>query len=179
MLYTLMVLHYGRNTFTMLSSKLSGRWQNPAGRSFFDPGPGANQTSKEILPWVHGIFLTEEELKRWIPGGVEELFSLSERLQLVVEKRGAQGCVIHRPNTPPLTIPGFSVEVRDTMGAGDVFNSAFIFSYLKGVTLGESGRFANAAGAVKVQKFGAGKNVPTLAEVDLLLQTNKTQGEGA
>lgn len=146
---------------------------------FFDPGPGTDPASREILPWVHGILLTEEELTRWMPGGANELFDISEKLQFVVVKKGAQGCIIYGLKFSPLTCPAFSVEVIDTMGAGDVFNSEFIVSYLNGNSLHDSGRFANAVGAVKVQKYGAGQNVPTLAEVNQLLQTGRIPGESS
>jgi sugar/nucleoside kinase (ribokinase family) len=92
---------------------------------------------------------------------------------MVVTKQGPEGCTVFSRGSAPIKCPGFNVEVRDTMGAGDVFNAAFILSTLEGKSSFESGRFANAAGASKVQKFGAGKNVPSLDEVERLMRSSR------
>lgn len=148
----------------------AARWMAETGKKvFFDPGPGVNESSKEVLPWVNGILLTEEELTRWLTGGVEGLFGFSDSIQMVVMKQGPKGCTIFCPGTTPAYCSGFAVDTRDTMGAGDVFNAAYILSYLKGNDIFTCGKFANAAGAAKVQKFGGGKNVPTLSEVEKLI----------
>jgi sugar/nucleoside kinase (ribokinase family) len=63
------------------------------------------------------------------------------------------------------------VDVRDTNGAGDSFAAAFIYGYLQGWPPEEIGAFANAMGAAKVQKFGAGRNVPTLDEIEKVFRT--------
>jgi sugar/nucleoside kinase (ribokinase family) len=148
----------------------TARWMAEAGKKvFFDPGPGVDEPSNEVLPWVYGLLLTEEELLRWGKGSADELFLASETIQMVVTKQGQEGCTIFPRDNSPVKCPGFSVEVHDTMGAGDVFNAAFILSTLEGKSPFESGRFANAAGAAKVKKFGAGKNVPTLDEVEKLV----------
>ena len=47
--------------------------------------------------------------------------------------------------------------------------AAVIFGYLAGLALPDLGRVANATGAAKVQKRGAGQNMPTRAEVRAVL----------
>ena len=150
----------------------AAKWMCEQGKKvFFDPGPGADEAAKSILLWTYGIFLTADELENWTKGGVLELFTASETIELVVVKHGAQGCTVHHRSMTPLSCPGFEVPVREAMGAGDVFNAAFLMAYLRGDQLSDCGGFANAAGAVKVQKFGAGRNVPTLDEVTKLLKS--------
>lgn len=154
----------------------AAKWMCEQGKKvFFDPGPGANEAARKILLWTHGVFLTADELASWTKGGALELFTSSETIELVVVKHGAQGCTVHHRSMTPLLCPGFDVPVRDVMGAGDVFNAAFLLAYLKGDALSDCGAFANAAGAAKVQKFGAGRNVPTLDEVTKLLKSAPIQ----
>jgi sugar/nucleoside kinase (ribokinase family) len=58
----------------------------------------------------------------------------------------------------------------DATGAGDSLAGGVIFGFLKGLALTDLGVLANAIGAAKVQKRGAGLNVPTAAEVRAVLQ---------
>jgi sugar/nucleoside kinase (ribokinase family) len=50
---------------------------------------------------------------------------------------------------------------------------AVIYGYLQGLTLEQLSLLANAAGAVKVQKRGTGRNLPTMDEIRQLLIDNK------
>ena len=52
-------------------------------------------------------------------------------------------------------IPGFRVEVTDTVGAGDAFSAAFVHGLSRGWDMEQVGRFANAVGAVVASKPGA------------------------
>jgi ribokinase len=149
----------------------AAQWMACQGKKvFFDPGPAADAGARAVLPWLDGLFLTAGELSKWAEGGVTELFGESQRLAFVVVKEGAGGCTIHAKVEPARHCQGFSVPVRDTVGAGDVFNAAFLLALLRGSSLPECGTFANAAGAVQVQKFGAGRNVPTRAEVEEMIE---------
>jgi len=60
--------------------------------------------------------------------------------------------------------------VRDTSAAGDSFDAAFIYAYLRGWSLADVAAFANAVGAAKVQKIGSGTQVPTADEVRAVLK---------
>ena len=86
------------------------------------------------------------------------------RAQTLIVKQGASGCVIvtREGQTP---VPGYPAEVVDTIGAGDCFAAAFVAGRLRGLTLVDAARLANAMGAATVQKAGAGRNAPTCAEV--------------
>jgi len=52
-------------------------------------------------------------------------------------------------------IPRVKVKVVDTVGAGDSFSAAFLFSLLSGLTPRESGLFANQVGAFVASQSGA------------------------
>jgi sugar/nucleoside kinase (ribokinase family) len=62
-------------------------------------------------------------------------------------------------------VPEFSVECRDTTGAGDAFHGGFIYGLLQGMTIVETLRFANAVAAMKCRHLGAQTGLPTLTEV--------------
>ena len=61
--------------------------------------------------------------------------------------------------------PGFSVNVVDTTGAGDVFHGAFLYGFLQGWEAGDILRFANAVSALKCACLGGRTGIPRLEEV--------------
>ena len=78
---------------------------------------------------------------------------LRQGVQTVVVKLGAAGCVIHS-NTTTITSPAFPVEAIDTTGAGDCFAGGFLAALQRGFSYEQAARFANAIGALNVQKLG-------------------------
>ena len=67
--------------------------------------------------------------------------------------------------------PAFPVEVRDTLGAGDVFHGAFALALAEGMAERRAVRFANAAAALKCTRFGGGRaGAPSRGEVEALLR---------
>ena len=65
--------------------------------------------------------------------------------------------------------PAFTVECRDTTGAGDAFHAGFIYGLLSGFSIEETLRFANAVAGLKCRAVGARTALPTLEEVRDLL----------
>ncbi len=65
--------------------------------------------------------------------------------------------------------PGFSVNVVDTTGAGDVFHGAFLYAFLQGWEAGDILRFANAVSALKCTCLGGRTGIPRLEEVQRFL----------
>lgn len=79
--------------------------------------------------------------------------------------RGAQG-VLH----PGGVLPGFEVEVKDTLGAGDVWHGAFTLRLAEGADEEDAMLFANAAAALKCTGFGGRKAAPDRPSVETFLQ---------
>ncbi|MEM2896372.1 MAG: PfkB family carbohydrate kinase, partial [Candidatus Bathyarchaeia archaeon] len=95
---------------------------------------------------------------------------LKQGCEVVTIKLGANGCLVHTKNALEI-VPGFKAKLVDTTGAGDTFNAAFIFALIKSLQIKDAAMFANAVGAIKVQKLGAGKNVPEKKEIiDFLIK---------
>lgn len=63
------------------------------------------------------------------------------------------------------TVKAPLVEVVDTTGAGDAFNSAFCVAYAGGQSKEQAVSFAVKAASLSVTKFGAQAGMPTLQEV--------------
>lgn len=72
---------------------------------------------------------------------------------------GSEGC-FWLENQQVAHFPGFSVEVVDTTGAGDVFHGAFAVSLAQGVAGKEGLRFASAVAALKCTRPGGRAGIP-------------------
>ncbi len=143
---------------------------------FFDVGPTVRHTPFErvrsVMTRADCLMMTEDEVPLAAQGrtGADAYaFLLDLGAQTLVIRQGAAGCTLIRRDET-VAIPGFRVPVMDTVGAGDCFNAAFIYGRLRGLSWHDSAVLGNAAGAASVQKIGAGRNVPTCAEVQAVLR---------
>lgn len=66
-------------------------------------------------------------------------------------------------------IPGFRVEATDTTAAGDTFNGALVTGLLEEMPLVKAIKFAHAAAAISVTRFGAQTSIPSRQETDSFL----------
>jgi ribokinase len=88
----------------------------------------------------------------------------------VLLKLGAKGAVLVSRNGDGFTtIRPFKVKVVDTTAAGDAFTGAFAVARAEGRSYQEAARFANAAGAICCESFGAQPSLPTREQVEKLL----------
>lgn len=89
----------------------------------------------------------------------------------VALKLGARGAYVASSSGPATFIPSFSVTAVDTTAAGDAFNGAFAVALAMNLAPAESARFAAAAAAVSVTRSGAQPSMPTMAEVEQMLNS--------
>ena len=70
----------------------------------------------------------------------------------VVIKQGADGAtVLQRGEMEgPTAVPGFSVDVQTTVGAGDSFNAGFLLAIQDGASAVQAARYGNATAAIVV-----------------------------
>ncbi|MEN3185076.1 MAG: carbohydrate kinase family protein [Atribacterota bacterium] len=124
-------------------------------------------TIKPVLPHID-IFISNRDESSRISGKTSLVeiaqFFLDWGIKIVAIKMGAEGSFI-MTDEEKIVVPPFRVKVVDGTGAGDAFAAGFLTGYLKGWDLYEVGRFANACGAMCVQKMGATEGVGTLGEV--------------
>lgn len=70
-----------------------------------------------------------------------------------------------------IATPGFRIDSRDTTGAGDAFHGGFIYGLIAGYSVEDTLRFANAVAGLKCRALGAQTALPTMDEVQALLQS--------
>jgi ribokinase len=92
----------------------------------------------------------------------------------VVLKLGARGAFIASTDSREERLSPFPLRAVDTTAAGDAFNGAFAVGLLLGKSPAASARFATAAAALSVTRAGAQPSMPTMADVDQLLQNATT-----
>lgn len=142
---------------------------------YFDPGPQMADVPPEIrarlLPLVDVLLTTAEEIPLLVDGSTPA-DALAAGVPVVVVKRGADGCAVYLAgqSQPVVDLPGHPVSVVDTSAAGDSFDAGFMVGQLRGWSLADAARLANAVGAAKVQKLGGGRGVPTLPEVRAVIE---------
>lgn len=147
---------------------------------YFDVGPFAAQlpaeTVETILQLVDVLLLTEDEILS-VTGGQSGVAACAELLDtytdmIIVIKTGASGCHI-LSQVDDIYCEGYSVNIVDTIGAGDSFAAAFMWAHLNGYSLKDCGKIANAMGAASVEKAGAGRNVPSKKRIQSILDANQ------
>jgi 5-dehydro-2-deoxygluconokinase len=90
-------------------------------------------------------------------------------VKLAVIKLGADG-VLLATSSERVRIAPTPVEVVCGLGAGDAFGGALCYGILQGWGLEQMGRFANAAGALVSTRLTCADAMPSLSELDLILE---------
>jgi len=88
---------------------------------------------------------------------------------------GAGGSV-YCDGSETMHIPGFTIDIVDTTGAGDVFHGAFAYGLLENWNLSRVVRFANAAAALSCRKLSGRMGIPSLDEIERLIRTHDDPG---
>ena len=99
----------------------------------------------------------------------DALADLAELVPLVIIKLGKEGCIC-RSKDQELRIPSMQVEVADTTGAGDNFDSGFLCGQIRGFSLTDSLRIANICGALSTKGYGGTTTSPTYNQVKRFLE---------
>jgi len=89
-------------------------------------------------------------------------------VETVIITLGPRGAFVSGPDAEGL-VPGFKVRAVDTTAAGDVFNGALAVALSDGLALMEAVRFANAAAAISVTRWGAQPSAPKRREIEAFL----------
>jgi 5-dehydro-2-deoxygluconokinase len=132
---------------------------------------------RSVLPGCDLVVGTEEEIR--IAGGSTEtreaLRSIREVSDAtVVLKVGAMGAIVFPEGIPDdledgVRVPGFPVEVFNSVGAGDAFMSGFMSGWLREEPLEDCLRLGNACGAIVVSRHGCSPAMPTREELEYFL----------
>lgn len=79
--------------------------------------------------------------------------SLSQKVRILVIKRGSQGAVVRVGKEKFVAFPPV-VDVVDPVGAGDTFDAGFVHQFIRGAKIEDCLKFANCAGALSVTRAG-------------------------
>lgn len=128
----------------------------------------------EMIPLVD-IFLASAEFPEKLVGIKDQKDALREiksrfRCPIVGMTLGARGSLILCEGEF-IETGGFEVPngCKDTTGAGDAFRVGFLYGLLKGESVEESARLANAVAALKCRELGARTALPDEIEVREIL----------
>jgi fructokinase len=140
----------------------------------------ALRTLEELLPSVDAAKPSVEDA-RSLYGEMapEEYLRLFAALgpPVVVLTLGAEGCLLLDEGR--ITgVPGYRVDVVDTLGAGDAFWAGFLCKWLEGESCVEAARFGNAVAALKVRSVGAVAPLPHADRVYDELQSRLRGSKG-
>ena len=91
---------------------------------------------------------------------------LATGVEVLIVKRGADGCSLFCKGKAEEKVPGFPVEILNVLGAGDAFAGGFVYGYLNGWSLYKACRMGNACGAILVTRHGCANFMPSVAEVE-------------
>jgi 5-dehydro-2-deoxygluconokinase len=87
--------------------------------------------------------------------------------EIMILKSGEEGSYIYRKDQKtPEHAPGFPVEVKNVLGAGDAFASGFIYGFIREWDWYQCARLGNACGAIVVTRHGCANFMPTMEEVE-------------
>lgn len=107
-----------------------------------------------------------------------------QALQTVAESTDAWCCVtlggegtLYLKDGEPCVFPAYEVDVRDTLGAGDVWHGAFALALGEGQPISGALDFASAAAALKVSNGGGMSGAPLRREVEIFLRQRVREGQ--
>ena len=139
----------------------------------FDPGMLYVQKGfdelRPILERTDILLINESELRLLCNNNESSLKELAigfldMGIETVVIKQGSKG-VFAMNNNETCEVESYKCDVVDTTGAGDSFNSGFLYSYLKGYDLEKSCQIGNWVASKAIEGFGMEK-FPSLKDLE-------------
>ncbi|TDO52199.1 2-dehydro-3-deoxygluconokinase [Kribbella sp. VKM Ac-2527] len=135
--------------------------------------PEAAAALRELLPSVHTIFASEDELDILTDADEPIAALLSAGAEDVVVTAGGKGAWSHSP-AGTLHQPALPVTVVDSIGAGDAFVSGYLSATLDHLTPEARLTRATSSGAFCVGAHGDWESLPTRDDLTLLTHTHGT-----
>lgn len=138
----------------------------------FDPGMLYVNKGKEfmdkLIKYTDILLINETEL---LLTTQEESFEkavekIAPKVDILVIKRSTKGSYI-RKDDEEYNVGIFKVNTVDTTGAGDAYNAGFLYGYIKGYSLEESGIIGSYIAAQSTTQTGATEAIPTIDEINI------------
>jgi len=138
------------------------------------PVPAAHEARDQLLKFASRLKLLVIGLKeaQVLTGetGAQACFDALVALgtESVALKLGEKGAIVGSWDQQ-IEVAGINVDSRDTTGAGDSFVAAMIYGLLRKWDTFRTAHLANACGAAATQTRGAGRALPSRAELEELV----------
>lgn len=102
----------------------------------------------------------------------------SQNMKFVILKQGAEGAVIYREGAKDVVRAEFMPRehIVDTTAVGEVFDAAFLYAYLGGLTLHESVEFANLAASISLTKKGGVSSAVNFEDIESYKKRDPAEG---
>ena len=132
----------------------------------YDPAENWDNGLEEAIKYIDILLPNDTEVRAI--AGEDDLHRamdiLIQKVPLLAVKRGEQGAMVKSGSGKILRQGPISVEVVDTVGAGDSFDAGFIYGYLNKWDLGRTLKFAVSCGSLSTRKAGGTEAQAELAE---------------
>ncbi len=136
--------------------------------------PCSLEEIRTVLPLISYITPNEDEGRYYTgkddPAEMAEVF-LQFGVKNVIIKLGAKGCYF-RSADASYSLPAYPVHAVDATGAGDNFLAGFVSELLRGSTMYDALRFANACGAICTTAAGSSAALKDRNQVLRLMNEN-------
>jgi sulfofructose kinase len=154
-----------------------GRARKDKVPTILDGDLGAREALGGILKLTDYAIFSAPALREFVPSGSDterlgHVLSLGPRHAGVT--LGREG-YLWREGAEGGHVPACNVSVTDTTGAGDAFHGAFALMVAEGRQTADSTRVASAVAALKCTRLGSRAGLPTRAELDAYLSSNKAR----
>lgn len=145
----------------------------------FDVEPatfGGSSEEREILGKADILFFNEQGMSKYKAEKSES--EAAKRLNdggadIVVVTKASNGCFVSARGRQT-HFPALDVTAVDTTGAGDTFNSIFLFGLIHGWSIERCARMANAAGAYAVTMMGPKVGINSIGQLEQFAKNNRT-----
>lgn len=119
---------------------------------------------KKILQRTNILLINQNELDLLLRSRKDQDTKINTLLnygiEILVIKQGKKGCLV-TDGVKTYLLDAYDVDCRDTTGAGDAFNSGFIYGFLEGKNIEESAMLGNFVASCCVQELGATTGLPS------------------
>ncbi|GAA1546202.1 sugar kinase [Kribbella lupini] len=133
----------------------------------------ASACLKQLLPHVHTVFASDDELDLLTDATDPVAALLESGIKEVVVTAGGKGAWSHSP-AGTLHQPALPVTVVDSIGAGDAFVSGYLSATLDNLTPDQRLIRATTSGAFCVGAYGDWESLPTREDLTLITHTHGT-----
>ncbi len=117
-----------------------------------------------ILQRTNILLINQMELDLLLPSNEGQDVKINTLLNygigIIVIKQGKKGCLV-TDGSKTYLLDAYDVDCLDSTGAGDAFNSGFIYGFLDEKTIEESAMLGNFVASCCVQELGATTGLPS------------------